>query len=485
MSILSTKKDEELVTPINTIPDPNDPALTTYDTQMSAALAEEQKHNSQVSKELENLKNDTMASIDSNQAKQEELVQSGLELQEQKLNNEIAKAEKSMRAEKADAYADYQKEIDPYGVNAEHRASQGLNRSGYSESAKVAAFTAHQNRVATARAAFEQAKTEYNIAMEEAKQSANVELANIYANSLQQKLTAAMQFFSMNDSIFNNSLANRISIENHYSTLKDNEWEKLYKKLAAEEEARRWNLNFIEEQKTNDILREGYQKENAKLDLETEILQKEKEQLGSASIQQNTNQTGNGVVYSFDEYTDNPNLTVNTDDLVNMGLGDVDVETLQAYLDSGSILMYEENGVRRFCSPDSDIGKKVLTKRLEELKNKGNAREYAIFLQKKVPLKNGKEKTYAEILGINTKTQKYEKQEDGTTEQRQAKNNAWIKAQEEKEYKQWLNGTGTVPNKEVLERRKEEIEAIPIFQRSEAEKREYIKIIVALDYNKN
>lgn len=388
MGILSTiKKDVELVKPIDTIPDQNDPALTAYDTQMEAALAEEQKHASQASKELENLKNDTMASIDSDQEKQEELVQSGLELQEQKLNNEIAKSEKSMRAEKADAYADYQKEIDPYGINAEYRASQGLNRSGYSESAKVAAFTAYQHRVATARAAFEQAKTEYNIAMEEAKQNANVELANISAKSLQQKLTATMQFFTMNDSIYNNSLANRISIQNHYNTQKNNEWEKINKKLAAEEEARRWNQEYRDNKVTRDLQNQLLQKEIDAYDQQSGVViekddtppsDEETLPAGVKSINEDGSVTleddlwkNPDKIWSYDGDASNPDMPIDTSSLKNTKFAHLTPSQLYALTkqDPPLLLEYELNGVRRFCEPDSEEGKKLLAYR--ESKNKG------------------------------------------------------------------------------------------------------------------
>jgi hypothetical protein len=367
MGILSTiKKDVDLVKPIDTIPDQNDPALTAYDTKMEAALAEEQKHTSQASKELENLKTDTMASIDSDQAKQEELVQSGLELQEQKLNNEIDKADKSMQAEKADAYADYQKEIDPYGVNAEYRASQGLNRSGYSESAKVSAFTAYQHRVATARAAFEQAKTEYNIAMEEAKQNANVELANISAKSLQQKLTAAMQFFTMNDSIYNNSLANRINIENHYNTQKNNEWERINKKLAAEEEARRLNLEYRDNKVTRDLQNQLLQREIDAYDQQSNLFI---ENDGTSSSNEETLPAGNAnAVNTFDEYSDDPDLPVNMQDLIDLGLDDESESYIYSLVYNGDIISYEEDGKRRYCLPNTEEGRKVVEKRWKEVR---------------------------------------------------------------------------------------------------------------------
>ena len=101
-------------------------------------------------------------------------------------------AEKDYTKEQQAAYGDYKRQTDPYGVNAEQMAALGLSRSGYSESANVAMYTAYQNRVATARASFEQTKQTFENAIREAKLTNDINLAQIAADTLEKSLALAM-----------------------------------------------------------------------------------------------------------------------------------------------------------------------------------------------------------------------------------------------------------------------------------------------------
>lgn len=110
-----------------------------------------------------------------------------------KINQQQEQAEKDYTKEQQAAYGDYKRQTDPYGANAEQMAAMGLSQSGYSESSKVAMYTAYQNRVAAARASIEQAKQTFENAIREAKLTNDINLAKIAQETLEKSLAISME----------------------------------------------------------------------------------------------------------------------------------------------------------------------------------------------------------------------------------------------------------------------------------------------------
>lgn len=73
------------------------------------------------------------------------------------------------------AYQDYQKLINPYGIQAENIFSSGLGNSGYSETSKLNAYNTYQNRYATARESTDRLMEDFNNQMTEAQLEGNRE----------------------------------------------------------------------------------------------------------------------------------------------------------------------------------------------------------------------------------------------------------------------------------------------------------------------
>lgn len=120
--------------------------------------------------------------------------------QEATKNQVVAELEDAKERTKTDytkeqsaAHADYQKQFNPYGVEAEQLAAGGLTGSGYSESAKVSMYNTYQSRVATAKESCDQAVREYNIAIKDAKRLNSATLAEIAYNSLLTRMELTLK----------------------------------------------------------------------------------------------------------------------------------------------------------------------------------------------------------------------------------------------------------------------------------------------------
>lgn len=98
------------------------------------------------------------------------------------INTQKERTERDYQREQRGAYTDYQNQINPYGVQAEQMASNGLNNTGYSESSRTSMYNAYQNRVATARQSLQDALVDYNAQIVSAQNTNSVAMAELWSN---------------------------------------------------------------------------------------------------------------------------------------------------------------------------------------------------------------------------------------------------------------------------------------------------------------
>ena len=123
---------------------------------------------------------------------------------------------KDYAEEQSAAYVDFKKQTDPHGVNAERIAAGGMWGSGYSESAQTAMYNEYQNRVATAKASYDQAVVNYNNAMTQAQLQNSSVLAEIAYKAFTQEVTLIAERFTSRNALLE-AKANEIAqVEGNY-----------------------------------------------------------------------------------------------------------------------------------------------------------------------------------------------------------------------------------------------------------------------------
>lgn len=176
--------------------------------------------------------------------KQQEIQQANTDFAIEKIEQEKEQAQKDYTKEQKGAYADYQKEINNYGVNAEQMASSGLSNSGYSESSKVSMYNTYQNRVATAKESFDKSILNYNNSIKDAQLQNNSALAEIAYNALQTQLELGLQGFQYKNSLLENQLNMQQTIDNTYQTRWQSVLDQINKEKEFEESVRQFNENL-------------------------------------------------------------------------------------------------------------------------------------------------------------------------------------------------------------------------------------------------
>lgn len=175
--------------------------------------------------------------------KQTELQNQQTELTLEQIEQQKAQAGKDYTKEQAGAWADYQKQIAQHGVQAEQMAAAGMTGTGFSESSKVAAYNTYQNRVAAAKASYDQVVMNYNNSMKEARLQNSSVLAEISFNALQKGLELALQGFQYMNQLVTEGLGMKMDVENMYHGQYMDVWNQINTEKAQAEQIRQFDLS--------------------------------------------------------------------------------------------------------------------------------------------------------------------------------------------------------------------------------------------------
>lgn len=175
---------------------------------------------------------------------QAEIQQANTDFTIEKINQQKEQAQKDYTKEQKGAYADWQKQSNQYGVNAEQLASNGLRNTGYSESSQVSMYNTYQNRVSQARDTFNRATLDYDNGIKEAQLTNNAALAEISYNALQTKLELGLNQFNAKNQLLQQQLAAQQGIKDTYY----NRWQDVLKQINTEnalaEQQRQFNVQM-------------------------------------------------------------------------------------------------------------------------------------------------------------------------------------------------------------------------------------------------
>lgn len=212
--------------------------------------------------------------------KQSQLQQEQTDFAIEKIEQEKAQAKKDYTKEQSGAYVDWQKQSNQYGANAEQMAAGGFTGSGYSESSQVSMYNTYQNRVATAREAYNLAVQNYNNSITEARLQNNAALAEIAYKALQQQLELSLQGFQYKNQLVLDKADKKLQQEQYYYTQYQDVLKQINTENALAEEIRQYNesLALQKEQMAND---KAYK--DAQLALQREQFNWQKSQASSSS----------------------------------------------------------------------------------------------------------------------------------------------------------------------------------------------------------
>lgn len=261
--------------------------------------------------------------------KQAQLQQEQTDFAIEKIEQQKEQEHKDYIKEQSGAYVDWQKQSNPYGVNAEQIASMGLQNSGYAESSQVAMYTAYQNRVAAARESYKLAVLNYDNAIKEAILQNNSALAEIAYKSLQQQLELSLQSFQYQNSLLIEKANKKAEIDDRYYNRSQNV------------------LAQMNHENALDFQREQFNWQKSKYSSGSG---------GSSSSGGSGKITGSssggianaGLLGATLSASSSRELTVDMHSVNDLGYGPIDEVGLNELVASGEVVEYEENGKLKY-----------------------------------------------------------------------------------------------------------------------------------------
>lgn len=218
-----------------------------YNNQLTEIEVNRQNDLTQLDQQYQNAINETeqaykqaadQYTIDANDGRTtavEQLMETQTALTEQavkEIEQQREQSEKDYIKEQAGAYADWKKQSDAYGVHAEKMASNGLTRSGYSESSQVQMYSDYQSRISTARDVFKRAELNFTNAITNARLQNNAALAQIALDAFQRQSEIALAGLTAKNGLLSEWTSQKLAVNTRY----DNKYQTILDQIYREEQ---------------------------------------------------------------------------------------------------------------------------------------------------------------------------------------------------------------------------------------------------------
>lgn len=196
--------------------DYNDERLTSVETEKSAALTDLKNTYADMQTNTDKYYDTAIKGVDDYKKQQTDLQNQQTDIAINEIEENKKRTEQDYQKEQKGAYVDYQKQIDPYGGNAEKMASMGMSGTGYSESSQVSMYNTYQNRVAVARESFNRAIVDYDNAITEARVQNSVALAEIAYNALKDRTELLLAQTQYKNQLLADLTNQKLALEQNY-----------------------------------------------------------------------------------------------------------------------------------------------------------------------------------------------------------------------------------------------------------------------------
>ncbi len=268
--------------------DPNNMALKGLESTKNELIEEAQNNYNIASKGASEKYNELIQASKDYGEEQAKIQQGQTDQTIAEINQQKNKTERDYLKEQKGAYADYAKQTNAYGVNAEQMAAQGLVGSGYQESSKVSMYNTYQNRVATARESFNDAILNYDNQITQARLANSASLAEIAYNSLQTQLQLSLEGLQYENELLQQLTNTKLSVNTSY----DNLWQSMYNTLLDEAQ---FNEQMAYQKERDAVADAQWQKEYA-LSVANSNKSSSSSSSGSGSVSSSSN--GNTTAYT-------------------------------------------------------------------------------------------------------------------------------------------------------------------------------------------
>lgn len=225
------------------------------DSRLVSVKNEQAQKESEIKNRYDTLANESKIYYDKQIENSKNWAEKQTELQNNSLNQTLTEiqqnkeqTEKDYMKEQKGAYADYQKQINPYSVRAEQMAANGLSNSGFSENERINKYLAYQNRYTSAREDLNKALININNSIVQARNANDARIAEIAEKAMDEQLSLSLQAFNYRSSLMQEKEQRLAENTDRYN----NQYQNVLTQINQEIENQKWWDNFNYEREQNE-----------------------------------------------------------------------------------------------------------------------------------------------------------------------------------------------------------------------------------------
>lgn len=179
-------------------------------------------------------------------------------------NQAIAEIERNKQKTDADLiktnrglYTDYQKQVNPYGANAESLAQQGLGNSGLAETTKANYYNTYQTARTEATNNANTIKADFDADIVKARQNGDIQKAQAALELFKQKANDLLNFYNLRFDV------DQFNYQKSRDRVSDNQWQKQYDYQVSRDKVsdNQWNKTFKYQQSRDKVADSQWLKE--------------------------------------------------------------------------------------------------------------------------------------------------------------------------------------------------------------------------------
>ena len=228
------------------------------DSRLVSVKNEQAQKESEIKNRYDTLANESKIYYDKQIENSKNWAEKQTELQNNSLNQTLTEiqqnkdqTEKDYMKEQKGAYADYQKQINPYSVRAEQMAANGLSNSGFSENERINKYLAYQNRYTSAREDLNKALININNSIVQARNANDARIAEIAEKAMDEQLSLSLQAFNYRSTLMQEKEQRIAENTDRYNS----QYQNVLAQINQEIENQKWwdNFNYEREQREKEF----------------------------------------------------------------------------------------------------------------------------------------------------------------------------------------------------------------------------------------
>ena len=209
--------------------------------------------------DIDNLMTEQNKNLARQQELQNTIVDQGLQKAQNEVNRQKAEIDEQATKEARGLYTDYQKQANPYGVQAEQMAQTGLANSGYAETSKVNLYNNYQKNVTSLMVNAQKLKSEADFNMNQAYKDADVQKAQNSLALYQQQAQLLLTEYDLKQD------RDKFMYQKERDAVADTQWQKQFD--FQQEQARlaqqQWERQFTFQQQQADLAQSNWERQYA------------------------------------------------------------------------------------------------------------------------------------------------------------------------------------------------------------------------------